>query len=35
MYKKIAIFAAMLGLCLIRAALAEQGFTVDLQTALI
>lgn len=35
MFKKIAVFIAMLGLMLLRAAIAGNGFTVDLQTALI
>lgn len=34
-YKRAALFLALLGLFLLRAALAEKGFTVDLQTALI
>ncbi len=35
MYKKIGLLAIVIGLYLLNGALAEQGFTIDLQTALI
>ncbi len=35
MYKKIGLLAIMIGLYLLNAVLAEQGFTIDLQTSLI
>lgn len=35
MYKKIGLIAAMAGLYLLRLVLSGQGFTADMQTALI